>query len=173
MPAPYLPKTVGPVESARITDALEIQIEPDRDEAYIGDPIRFEVTIRNVSDGAFWVPRDPDLLFTWTYADGGRDNYVDEFANERFYTFDQVVLLKPGESMVKHFDIKTYYFDTAGITEFRALVQTARNTNPAINPFWQGRAMSNAYGVVVKDARRRPYPGGSSAAYHVPRRPTS
>lgn len=171
LPVAYIPQTVGPLEESQITNFLEVRIEPDKEEAVIGDLIRFRVILRNTGTVAFYVPRKPDLLFTWTYADGVRDNYVCELPFERFYFAEEAVLLKPGEQITTHMDIKTYYFDTPGITEFRAYVCPGRNTNPELTPFWQGKASSNGYGVVVKEAKKKPYSryGGGSPS----RRPTS
>jgi hypothetical protein len=169
VPNSYIPRTVGPLDTARITDALEVRIEPGANIAYIGDLIRFQVSIRNVGERAFWIPREPDMLFTWIYPDGVRDNFVCEFPAEHFYSSDDAILLRPGEEIVTHADIKTYFFPTAGITEFQAFITAGRNTNPALNPFWKGRASSNAYGVVVKSGRDKTDPNGSSAGTFCPR----
>ena len=43
--------------------------------------------------------------------------------------------------------VETSYFDRPGITEFRAEINVAKNTNPEVEPFWSGRLLSNSYGL--------------------------
>lgn len=169
MAGPYVPARVGAIRDTVSSGAVAVVIDTDAHEALIGQPIVFRVTIRNTSEQALWVPRNPDLLFTWIYPDGRRDNFLREFEAERFYGEDEAVLLKPGFQMTKYVQIKTYYFDRAGITEFRALLHAGRNTNPALTPFWYGEAMSNGYGVLVVDSKKKGYLTGSfSSSAAVP-----
>lgn len=166
---PYVPARIGAIHDTVSSGAIEVSIDTDDRQALIGQPIMFRVTIRNTSQQALWVPRDPDLLFTWIYPDGRRDNFLREFADERFYHEGEAVLLKPGFQMTKFVQIKTYYFERSGITEFRALLHAGRNTNPALNPFWYGEAMSNGYGVLVLDSKKKGFLSGAlSSAARVP-----
>jgi hypothetical protein len=113
------------------------------------------VIIRNTALEPIWVPADIDVLFTWIYPNGGRDNFMREFQTERFYSKDEAVLLKPGHALVRKETIKTYYFHREGITEFRAVVHSGGNTNPELKPFWQGEIESNGYGVLVGSEKKR------------------
>jgi hypothetical protein len=172
MPGPYVPARVGAIRDTITSGNLEVLIDTDDREALIGQPILFRVTIRNSGQQALWVPKDPDLLFTWIYPDGRRDNFLREFETERFYDQDDAVLLKPGFQINKYVQIKTYYFERAGITEFRALLHAGRNTNPALTPFWHGEVMSNGYGVLVLDSKKKGYPPRSFSS-RVLREPAS
>ena len=153
VPTPYKPSTVGSLNDSQAKDALEVVIEPQCTHAIIGEPIRFAIRLRNVGTQAFWIPRDPDLMFMWVYPNWRRDNFLAEFDGERDYADREVTLLRPGAELSKQFTIKTYYFNREGVTEFRALVHASRNTNPSFTPFWHGKALSNAFGVMVQSAR--------------------
>jgi len=161
----YIPATVGSLEDHEATGTLEVQIETDSAVANIGQPIVFRVVIRNVSTRAFWVPRDPDLLFTWIYPNGRHDNFLREFRPERYYSERDAVRLKPGEELVKHFTIRTWYFERPGITEFRAVLHASRNTNPALLPFWNGEIQSNSFGIEVKKPRNQGSYSGTRQPY--------
>lgn len=152
VPAPYIPKQVGQVQGGDLTQGLALMIAPQKDNTTIGEPIVFDIQLRNSSDMPLWVSKDPLINFHFTYANGHRDNYLDDAIEDRFYGNDDVVLLKPGEELERQFKVKTYYFEKSGITEFYAVLHVARNTNPAINPCWHGRLESNSYGVLVEPA---------------------
>ena len=151
----YVPAVVGPLDDQEATTTVDVRIETDSSVAVIGQPIVFRVLIRNISTRSFWLPRDPDLLFTWIYPNGRRDNFLREFREERYYSERDAVRLKPGEELVKYFTIRTWYFDRPGITEFRAVMHASRNTNPELLPFWNGEVQSNSFGIDVKPSKTR------------------
>jgi len=151
----YIPDTIGPLQDHVTDGTLRISISTFEDTAYIGDPIVFTVSIRNIGEKAIWFPRNPDLLFIWTYPNGNQDNFLRDFQAERFYSKADAVLLRPGQQMTKSVVIKTYYFPRTGVTEFRAVLHAGRNTNPALKPFWHGEVESNAYGVMVRKGKKK------------------
>ena len=155
MPGEYIPTKVGPIGDPDADAALKVVISTKNTLAFIGDPIIFQITIKNIGEEPIWLPREPDVLFTWTYPNGRRDNFIREFQEERFYSADNAVQLLPGQQLTRFVPIKTYFFEKAGITEFRALVHASRNTNPGLEPFWQGKALSNAFGVLVESAKKK------------------
>ena len=65
----------------------------------------------------------------------------------RFFHKAECLLLKPGGELLLAGLVDTSYFSRAGITEFLAEINVARNTNPELTPFWSGRLLSNAYGL--------------------------
>lgn len=149
----YIPQTVGYVDPSLPVDGLTIEISPKDDRVILGRPITFEASIRNTGQRAFWVPRDPNLIFIWVYPNGQRDNFVQEQPLSRHFDRRNAILLKPGEEMHEEFTIRTHYFPKTGITEFRAIFQAAENTNPRLQPFWNGKVFSNAYGILVDKPR--------------------
>jgi hypothetical protein len=155
MPETYIPSTVGPLGESNPASEMRVSISSKNTLAFIGDLIIFQITLKNVSEDPIWVPREPDVLLTWTYPNGRRDNFVREFQDERYYSPDDAVQLLPGQQITKFIPVKTYFFERAGITEFRALVHASRNTNPKLAPFWEGKAISNAFGVLVENAKKK------------------
>lgn len=151
----YIPQTVGPADGSEPYNGLEVTISPSRDRITIGEPIHFNVYLKNVSSQAFWVPREPDIIFMWIYPNGKRDSFVVECRDNVFYGSDQAVLLKPGQSLRTETVIRTYYFARHGITEFQAICNAGRNTNPALQPSWHGKVLSNTYGVRVDKSDER------------------
>jgi len=155
MPSEYRPNTVGSLEDADLNNEIEVSISTRENTAYIGRPIVFNVSIKNIGTHPLWIPRNPDLLFTWIYSNGRHDNFLREFEPERYYSKHDSVLLRPGQQMIKSVTIKTYYFLRPGITEFRAVLHASRNTNPKLAPFWHGKIESNAYGVLVEKGSKK------------------
>lgn len=153
-PKTYVPVTVGSLDDPETDGQLEVWISTSQESAFIGDPIFFTVTIRNAGTRAVWVPRNPDLLMTWIYPNGRRDNMLREFSRDQHYSTSEAVLLRAGQQMTKSVAVKTYYFPKTGITEFRAVLHAGRNTNPDLSPFWQGELQSNAYGIMVRSAKK-------------------
>ena len=147
VPSRYIPKEVGSLNDEDDSNILNISIASKNPELSIGEPIVFQVSIKNISTRPLWVPRNPDLFFTWIYPDGRHDSFVYEPQRDQFYTRSDSVRLLPGQKLTKSVSIRTYYFERKGITEFRAYLRTARNTNPALVPFWNGELASNSYGV--------------------------
>ncbi len=155
MPNAYIPTTVGSLGEPDPASEMKVSISSKNTLAFIGDLIVFQITLKNVSTESIWVPREPDVLLTWIYPNGRHDNFLREFQDERYYSTDDAVQLLPGQQITKFVPVKTYFFERAGVTEFRALVHASRNTNPQLAPFWQGRALSNAFGVLVESAKKK------------------
>jgi len=155
VPAPYIPKQVGNVRSGSVHDGLEVYIQPQSEQAYIGAPILFDITIRNTGDHAYWIPKQPNVNFRFVYANGRRDNYLEDDISDhsRYYGETDAVLLRPGHQLTQSFPVKTYYFARAGITEFYAILQEGQNDNRALTPCWSGKVVSNSYGVLVEPSR--------------------
>lgn len=150
VPERYVPRTVGPVDTGETIDGLAVRIWTDGNAAVLGRPITFNVSIRNTGPRAFWIPREPSLIFVWVYPNGQRDNFLREFPDSRHFSRADARLLSPGEEFTTQVTIKTHFFPKPGIVEFRALYCSEINTNPDLSPFWHGRATSNAYGVLLK-----------------------
>jgi hypothetical protein len=149
VPSRYIPNAVGSLNDADDSNILRISIDPENPEPSIGEPIVFQVSIKNISHLPLWVPRDPAIFFTWIYPDGRHDSFVYEPQREQFYTREDSVCLRPGQQFTKAVSIRTYYFERKGITEFRAYLRAGRNTNPKLMPFWNGELASNSYGVML------------------------
>jgi hypothetical protein len=132
---------------------LQVTIRPTSDQVTVGDVINFEIVYENVGPEPFMFPKHPNILFTWTYANGRRDNYLIEDASPKHYASTDLVSLDPGTSMTREFKVKTYYFKTKGVTEFRAILRCPQCTNPELGSVWHGRAVSNTYGVMLTRGR--------------------
>ena len=65
----------------------------------------------------------------------------------RFFSKTECLLLQPGREFELSGMVETSYFNCPGITEFKAEVTVAQNTNPELTPFWSGRAFSHSFGV--------------------------
>lgn len=145
----YKPQHLGNLADNRTEQGIEIVLRPDRERARIGDPVTFTVVIRNIGTEPVLFPSDPDLLMTWVYPDGKRDNLI---RGER-QGAPKMIVLQPGQEHVAHSVVTTYYFDRGGIHEFRAIVygeaqRLAMNNTLAS---WQGRAVSNGFGVYFEE----------------------
>lgn len=140
----YKPTHLGTLADSASSQGIEITLRPDKSHARIGDPVSFEIVIRNVGTAPISFPEDPDLLLTWVYPDGKRDNLI---RSDLKVPSHRMVVLAPGESRVEHSVVTTYYFDHAGITEFRAIVSAADLSVASTRQGWRGRAISNGFGV--------------------------
>lgn len=149
LPEKHVPAVVGPACPASEASGLLVTIEPDRHRYAIGEEIGFEVTVLNVSDDAFWIDHQINVLFLWTYPDGSKDNYLLTFPDQKFFDQGSAVCLAPGERLSDSYRVRTDYFHRPGITEFRAIYFGPRNTNPRLGPSWYGRAVSNSFGVYM------------------------
>ncbi|MBU0676825.1 MAG: hypothetical protein KJ626_01805 [Verrucomicrobia bacterium] len=147
VPNPYIPETVGVVTPGKLESGLQVRITPIEDHTPLGTPVLFRVHIRNVGENALWVPKDPTLVFLWTYPNGRRDNFVLEDPAPRHFREQEAVLLQPGHQVTLSQAIETYYFPRPGITEFSVVINVPRNTNPELDPFWHGELTSNSYGI--------------------------
>lgn len=143
----YKPSKLGFIADHQPYEGIEVTLVPDKYRARIGDPVSFVITIKNVSNAPILFPEDPDVLLTWVYPDGKRDNLIRPERTEA----PKYRILRPGETFVANAVVTTYYFDHSGIHEFRAIL---RNTPVAVSstgrPPWQGRAVSNAFGILME-----------------------
>lgn len=147
VPDPYIPSTTGPVTEPVPVQGLQLTIEPIRESFAFRQPVTFRVILENVGDQAFWVPRNPHILFFWIYPSGLRDHYIRERPGPRYFRPSEVILLEPGFRLVYQEHIDTHYFPRRGIMEFRAHYIATPNLNEEIEPYWAGRLISNNYGV--------------------------
>ena len=131
-----------------------VQIDADEDFVPRGEAITFSVTLKNNSPDALWIPDNPNVLLVWTYPNGRRDNFLQDAPESAFYDQSSAIQLAPGQELTRQMSIKTHYFDFDGVTEFRAVLEVADNTNPELHPFWTGRVVSNGYGVMVAKRSR-------------------
>lgn len=143
----YKPAHLGNLADQRAESGIEVTISPDKYRARIGEPVAFKIIIRNVSSDSILFPADPDLLLTWVYPDGRRDNLIrgDRKSAESF------ILLAPGEEHIAYSVVTTYYFDRGGIHEFRAIVRGEALAMKKDRSSWQGRAVSNGYGLLFEE----------------------
>ena len=146
---PYKPTKVGPVHAARPLSGIALSLSTSRSHAAVGEPLRFSVKARNVGVEPVWFPRDPRIILTWVYPSGRRDNFCDNPPPAAFHTERTAVLLEPGDEVTETILVKTYYFPQPGITEFRAVLKVPGSTNSELRPFWAGRAVSNAFGILM------------------------
>lgn len=153
LPAVYRPEVTGRVGEPVVAQGLVMEIEPEGDlRVPLGEPVVFRVRITNHGTSALYLPRDPDVVFAWVYADGSRDCFLRNATGSRRYLPHEVVRIAPGESIDCVQVVPTKHFPVYGVTEFRAFLRIPENTNPALEPFSRGRTASNAFGIVV--ARR-------------------
>lgn len=145
IPESYRPNQIGVVDSADSTSGLSLSIRPDRTTAQIGDTITFDVIIKNMGTDTVWLPSQPDILLTWTYPDGKRDNFIRD--DDVPAAPPALSPLAPGEERLFKSVVRTYYFDLRGVTEFRARVSVAPSAR-AEHLAWAGDLASNGYGVM-------------------------
>ncbi|HOW96987.1 MAG TPA: hypothetical protein P5567_11780 [Kiritimatiellia bacterium] len=155
MPERYKPATQGRLDNAEQDPALEIALKADTPVISIGEPLYLDVAIRNVSEERVWLPRQPTVLVSWIYPNGVHDNFLKEIREEEHLERSELVCLEPGQQIAQRVEIRTYYFDRPGITEFRARLYGARNTNPKTAETWTGRLQSNSFGVMVERAKKK------------------
>lgn len=145
----YIPDETGPIGTPETEAGLSVALSPDSSQVEPGTPIDFTITLRNVSDRQITLPRDPSVRLIWVYPNGQRDNFLVETTEERHYQPRELMTLKPGQALILHRTVKTYYFPFRGITEFHAQLLVPRNTNPRISGVWTGQLKSNRFGVLV------------------------
>jgi hypothetical protein len=172
VPDRYIPRAMGSLDDADNSSIVRVFIEPAHPESFVGEPIVFQVIVKNVGEMPLWIPRDPDFFFSWIYPDGRRDSFVYEPPRDQFYSRQDAVCLLPGQQLVKPVAIPTYYFQRKGITEFRAYLRAGRNTNPELNPFLDGELASNSYGIMVLGVKRGNTPD-TPTRYNIPPSPAS
>ncbi len=143
----YKPTHLGNLADHRDASGIEVTLSPDKYRARIGEPVTFKIVIRNVGSDPILFPADPDLLLTWVYPDGKRDNLI---RGDRKLS-QKLIVLAPGEEHIAHSVVTTYYFDRGGIHEFRAIVRGEELAMKTERPAWQGRAVSNGFGVLFEE----------------------
>lgn len=144
----YKPEHLGNLADNASGSGIEITLNPDKYRARIGDPLTFEIVIRNVGDQPVLFPADADLLLTWVYPDGKRDNLI---RGDRKLPASEGTLLAPGQEKVEHSVVTTYYFDRGGIHEFRAILTADASASTGPRGAWRGRAISNGFGVFFEE----------------------
>jgi hypothetical protein len=173
VPNRYIPNAVGSLNNEDKSNSLRASIELANPESFIGEPIVFQVVVKNIGKMSLWIPSDPEFFFTWIYPDGHRDSFVYEPQRDQFYSREDAVCLRPGQQLMKPVAIRTHYFQQNGVTEFRAYLRAGRNTNPELNPFLDGELASNSYGVMVLGARKRGDTPNTLTKNDIPPSPTS
>lgn len=148
---PYIPAKMGNLNDSLAQGGIKVMLVPDRYNASIGDLLSFSIILKNVSAEPIWIPKEPDLLLMWVYPDGKRDNLIKDEGTPVEYTKANSTLLQPGAEQVYRSAITTYYFNRAGITEFRALVSANHPVRDNLAPYWAGEADSNGFGVMMRD----------------------
>ena len=154
MPAVYHPQAVGPVSQGQAHAGLLLKLTSDVCTVPVGQPVNFQLLVRNISTQSFWIPVKPQQGFFWTYSNGRHDFIVFDREQKKYYTKNECLLLQPGKELVLTGSVDTYYFEKLGITEFIAELVVAQNTNPELQPFWSGRALSNAYGIRIEPSQK-------------------
>ena len=154
VPDKYKPVQVGVVNEENIADGIEFVIRPATDTLVRGEVLFFDISLKNVGADGFWFPREPEIMLTWVYSSGQRDNLLFEPTDTRHFTKTDAVYVKPGQTLKTRMKIKTYYFPRIGITEFQAFYRAPANTNPDLEPFWNGKVYSNSYGINVFSSRQ-------------------
>ena len=147
----YIPRTMGASRMGAPKDGLRLILSAREEVIRMGDPLRLEVTLRNEGPEAVWFPNDPHLIMVWVYPNGRNDNTMLDPPQPKHFTAHSATLLRPGDEVSEEFTLETYYFPRPGITEFLAVLKVPGSTNPALRPFWAGRATSNAFGILVVD----------------------
>ncbi|TAN36138.1 MAG: hypothetical protein EPN23_09255 [Verrucomicrobia bacterium] len=147
LPEEYRPQTVGPLDDGQTNNGVIIQLVARNRTTQLGQPVVFQVVVRNISNHAFWIPHKPPQGFFWTFPDGRHDCYFFDREQVRYFSKNDCVLLQPGHEIALTGLVDTAAFSQLGITEFRAEIDVARNTNPELTPCWSGRAFSNSFGV--------------------------
>ena len=146
---PYIPQTVGSARLSHPEKGIRLTLSADDEVQRLGDPLTLRVTMSNEGSDAIWVPGNPHLIMVWVYPTGRNDNTMQDPPRAMHFTRRNAVLLEPGQALSKDIRLDTYYFPRAGITEFRAVLNVPGSTNPALKPFWAGRAISNPFGVLI------------------------
>ena len=141
-PPDYRPQHAGSIGEGDNSGNISVVLQSDQTAIHRGDELGFSVSIRNVGQQAVLLPRNRDLMLSWVYPDGRRDNFI---RDSRDVANAEIVHLEPGEQIVQRSSLKTDYFHRRGITEFRAIVSAAGQENT-----WTGRATSNGFGVLVE-----------------------
>ncbi len=142
-PTVYIPKQNGSLGDASSSGDISVALHPESPSIRRGDKINFDISIRNIGAQPVVISRNPELTLTWIYPDGRHDNSIGGLAAPP--PGSDLVTLDPGQQIVEHSSVLTYYFHRLGITEFRAIVSATGPANA-----WTGRAISNGYGVMIE-----------------------
>lgn len=142
-------QVVGLLEPAATTPPLAVGLGSSQVKARRGDPILFDVEIRNASSDPVWLPKDPVIVLVWTYPTGQRDNTMMPMATQVSLGPDKLLQLQPGETITRQVTVSTRYFPRLGVSKFQAIVQVPSNTIAPALP--AGRFASNRFGVFVTE----------------------
>lgn len=153
VPDEYIPVTVGSIGEADSLDGLKMTISTRQTNARIGEPVLFQVRIQNVGSTPLFIPKNPNVVFTWVYADGSRDNFVKDSEYESLLSETDLTILQPNRFITKDIRVNTHYFNRHGITEFWATLQAWHSKTPAKPGVWEGRITSNRFGVWMEDGK--------------------
>lgn len=153
VPDEYVPATVGSIGDPDTLDGLKMTISTTQTNVYIGQPVVFQVRIQNVGSIPLFIPKKPNVVLTWVYADGSRDNFVKDFEGEPLLDENDLTILQPNRFITKDIRVNTYYFNRAGVTEFWATFQTWNRKASAKPGAWEGRIMSNRFGVWMESGK--------------------
>jgi len=148
----YIPSQIGYIGGDVPVKGLDLDIRPSRQSYKRGDIIEFVAEIENVSQHPIWVPKRFKPVFIWYSPRGERDGFLPPASDPVFFDRDSAIRLEPGEKHSISKSIKTHYFRSEGIVEFRAILDIPENTNPELKPFWHHRIVSNGYGVLVSES---------------------
>ncbi len=145
----YIPRHLGLVNQPDEQHGLKLRVEADSLQHPLGKPLRMRATLQNVSHRELAVPANPILLYAWIYPDGRRDNFVSTIPREQHYEPRDLQILHPGESITWTTDVSTRHFQTAGITEFGAILVIPPADGLGRVPVAEGRYHSNRVGVKI------------------------
>ena len=147
VPDEYIPATVGSLGEADTLSGLNMTISTTQTSVPIGQPVLFQVRIQNVGTTPLFIPKNPNVVFTWIYADGTRDNFVKDSEYEPLLGERDLTILQPNRFITKEIRVDTHYFNRLGVTEFWATLQAFHSKTPIKPGVWEGRIMSNRFGV--------------------------
>lgn len=169
----YIPNHVGVCSEPEFDSGLQVFLKPLNDWVIKGQPITFEIELRNFSKRPIRVPKNPPLLLFWTYANGQRDNEIEDPYPIGSYTDNNTIVIPPGSKLTLKKRVDTYYFPKCGITEFQVIYNPPTSDTPDISSLWERESTSNAYGIRVVEPGKTPllsrphtrFPGGVNRSH--------
>lgn len=142
-------RTVGDREDAELARRLVVNLHSSQSRVRRGDPITFDVEIRNEWDQPLWLPRDLSLVLMWTYPTGQKDNTMGPMVAQGSFGWSSLQQLESGQVLSQRVSISTRYFPRLGVTKFWAMVQVPSNTAAIALPV--GRYVSNRVDIQVTE----------------------
>lgn len=152
--ATFPENTAGNHNDCIMHKGLSLEIECVSEETVVqGQPIVFDLTLKNTGSGPINLPREPFIGMKWKYRSGLYDGFLPPEETSYVEDKSELVTLAPGESYRVRKEIKTRHFSNIrggiGISEFRAAYNSANNVRSNSVPLWEGVLVSNTYGVNV------------------------